>query len=260
MSTLKERWALVTGASSGLGADFARLLAEQGAHVVLVARREDRLRKLAAEIEGAHGVRSLVLPVDLGERDAPREVYERIRQEGIPVDVLVNNAGFGTYGEFVDIPWEQEEKMLQVDIVALVHLTKLFLKDMVERNLGHVLLVSSIGAYQPTPTYATYAASKAFVLSFGEAISYEVRNTKVRVSVLSPGVTATEFLQVAGQRPNFYQRLAMMQSPRVAQMGLRAMLQGRASRVAGLLNRLSAFSMRFVPRRMAAALAERMMR
>jgi short-subunit dehydrogenase len=145
--------------------------------------------------------------------------------------------------------------MLLLDVVALVHLTKLFVRDMVARNFGYVLQVSSIGAYQPSPTYASYSAAKAFVLSFGEALSYELRGTNVKVSVLSPGVTETEFLQVAGQRKSLYQRMSMMASRPVAEIGIAAMLRGKPSKVAGVMNALTAWSLRFMPRRMQAAMA-----
>lgn len=255
MSILKDRWSLVTGASSGLGADFARALAEQGSHPVLVARREDRLRDLAKEIEGKHGVRTLVVPLNLSEPDAPARLHALLREQEVAVDALVNNAGFGLYGSFLEIPWEREREMLELDIVALTHLTKLFVRDMVERDFGYVLQVASVGAYQPSPGYATYSAAKAYVLSFGEALSYELRRTRVRVTVLSPGVTATEFLQVSGQKPGFYHRMTVMPSRRVVDIGLRAMLRGKPSKIPGLSNAFAAWSLRWLPRRTQAWLA-----
>jgi short-subunit dehydrogenase len=255
MTALKDKWALVTGASSGLGAEFARQLAAMGAHVVLVARREDRLKELAGELERARGVRTLVVPADLGEEAARQELRDRVRAQGIEVEALVNNAGFGLYGEFLSHPWERERQMLELDVVALVHLTHLFARDMVERGSGYVLQVSSIGAFQPTPTYASYSAAKAFVLSFGEALAHELRKTGVRVSVVCPGVAATEFLRVSGQKPTLYQRAFMMQSDQVVRSALRAMLRGKPSRVPGFGNAFAAWSMRFVPRRLQAGLA-----
>jgi short-subunit dehydrogenase len=255
MSVLTGKTALVTGASSGLGVDFATILAEQGCNLVLVARREDRLRTLGGELGRRHGVQAHVIGMSLSPPGAAQELYDRLRALHLDVDVLINNAGFGAYGPFTEIPWEREEEMLQLDIVALVHLTKLFVHDMLARNFGYILQVSSIGAYQPSPTYATYSAAKAFVLSFGEALNYELRHTNVKVSVLSPGVTETEFLQVAGQRKSLFQRLSMMQSRPVAEMGIAAMLRGKPSKVAGTMNALTAWSLRFVPRRLQAAMA-----
>ena len=255
MSVLKGKTALVTGASSGLGVDFATILAERGCNVVLVARREDRLRKLADDLAARHGVKTHVIATSLSPLGSAQALYDRIRGLGLEVDVLVNNAGFGVHGPFTETPWEREEEMLLLDVVALVHLTKLFVRDMVARNSGYVLQVSSIGAYQPSPTYATYSAAKAFVLSFGEALSYELRATNVKVSVLSPGVTETEFLEVAGQKRTLYQRMSMMASRPVAEIGIDAMLRGKPSKVAGLMNALTAWSLRFMPRRAQAAMA-----
>jgi short-subunit dehydrogenase len=255
MSELDGRWALVTGASSGLGADFGRQLAAQGCHVVLVARREDRLKQLAQEIEQRHGRQTRVVPMSLSTPDAPRDLHARLRAEGIAVDVLVNNAGFGLYGPFIEIPWEREREMLELDVVALVHLTKLFVRDMVERDFGYVLQVASIGAYQPSPSYASYSAAKSFVLSFGEALAYELSGTRVGVTVLSPGVTETEFLQVAGHERSLYQRLFMMKSPEVVRVGIRAMLRRKRSTVPGFGNAMMAWSTRFMPRRMQASAA-----
>ncbi len=255
MTVLQGRNALVTGASSGLGADFARVLAGRGCNLVLVARREDRLKELADELTSRHHVDAHVVPTNLTGPDAPQMLHDRVHEMGLAVDVLINNAGFGTFGPFVDIPWERERELLELDIVTLVHLTKLFVRDMVARSSGWVLQVSSIGAFQPSPTYASYSAAKAFVLSFGEALGYELRKSNVKVSVLCPGVTATEFLRVAGQSPTLYQRLFMMKSREVAEIGIRAMLAGRRSVVAGRLNTLMAWSQRLLPRRLQAAMA-----
>ena len=252
---LHGRTALVTGASSGLGADFARELARRGADLVLVARRRERLEALAKELSQAHGRQAHVVAMDLGEEDAPARLHARTREMGLEVDVLVNNAGFGIYGPFLDIPWERERAMLRLDVEALVQLTKLYGRDMVARDRGWILQVASIGAFQPSPTYASYSAAKAFVLSFGEALAYELRRTKVRVCVVSPGVTETEFLEVAGQQRTLYQRMTMMKSADVARAGVKALLRGRASCVPGVVNKVPAFLMRLTPRRGAAAMA-----
>ncbi|HYD49578.1 MAG TPA: SDR family oxidoreductase [Terriglobales bacterium] len=256
MSVLTGKTALVTGASSGLGVDFATILAEQGCNLVLVARREERLRQLADQLVQRHGIRVEIVALSLAPLGAAQQLYDQLRERNLTIDVLINNAGFGVYGRFVDIDWQREEEMLRLDVIALVHLTKLFVRDMVARNFGYVLQVASIGAYQPSPTYATYSAAKAFVLSFGEALSYELRRTNVKVSVLSPGVTETEFLEVAGQNRTLFQRLSIMPSRPVAEIGIQAMLKGRPSKVAGVMNAMTAWSFRFVPRRVQAAMAE----
>lgn len=256
---LQGRTALITGASSGLGADFARQLAARGCHLILVARREDRLRGLEQEITLQHPVEIGIIPMDLSARGAPQALYDQVTASGKTVDVLINNAGFGLHGHFLEIPWEREEEMLMLDIVTVVHMTKLFAKGMVERNFGYILQIASIGAYQSTPTYASYTAAKAFVLHYGEAINHELRRSNVRCTVLSPGITATEFLEVAGQRPSLYQRLVMMDSPTVVRIGIESLLSGRPSIVAGRLNAFTVWLNRFVPRRWATAIAERMM-
>ena len=252
---LRDHWALVTGASSGLGTDFARELARLGCHLVLVARREERLNELAREVRDRHGVQVDVVALDLGTREGPGALHRRVQELGRPVDVLVNNAGFGVYGTHLEADWDRERGMLDLDIAALVHLTKLFAGDMVSRGFGRILQVASIAAYQPCPTYAAYGAAKSFVLHFGEAVNFELRGTGVSCTVLSPGVTRTEFFEVAGQSLTWYQRLAMMQSEEVARTGIEAMVRGRSSVVPGLLNKFTTWSVRFLPRDLATALS-----
>jgi short-subunit dehydrogenase len=256
---LRDRHALVTGASSGLGVDFARELARRGAGLTLVARREDRLRSLQRELADGQGVDVRVVTLDLIDEGAPDQLLDDTRAQGRPVDVLVNNAGFGLYGPFSKIDWERERAMLELDVVVPVHLTKLFLPGMLERRTGWVLNIASIGAYQPSPLYASYSAAKSFVLNFTEALSYELRGSGVWATALSPGIVATEFLQVSGQQATRYQRLTMMDSPTVARIGVDAMLKGRPSLVPGRLNAASVWSNRLLPRRVSAALAHRMM-
>jgi short-subunit dehydrogenase len=252
---LANKTALVTGASSGLGVDFARQLAAKGANLVLVARRQDQLCAVAAEIEKEYAVSALAIPMDLAAPEAPQALYDQLQQLGIKIDVLVNNAGFGVFGNFVEVPWERYKALLDIDVVTLTHLTRLFLPDMVSRGSGYVLQVASNGAYQPTPTYAVYAAAKSYVLSMGEAINFELRGTGVSVTVISPGITATEFLKVSGQPISLYQRLVRMDSKTVARIGIDSLLRRRASVVPGFVNSLVALSTRLFPLRMLAALA-----
>jgi len=258
-SRLNGRTALVTGASGGLGADFARQLAARGANLVLVARRQEELGRVAAGIEKEYAVRAQAVVCDLAVADAPQKLFDLLKQQTVTVDILVNNAGFGIYGDFADVPWERELAMLQIDVLALTHLTKLFVRDMRTRRRGYILQVASIGAYQPSPTYASYSAAKAYVLSMGEALNYELRGSGVSVTVISPGVTRTEFLKVAGQAPSRYQRLMMMDSSAVARIGIDALLQRRPSVIPGFLNNLLALGTRFMPRRWQAAAASLLM-
>ncbi|MEL7060936.1 MAG: SDR family oxidoreductase [Acidobacteriota bacterium] len=258
---LRGRRALVTGASSGLGVEFARQLAAAGADLVLVARRRDRLETLAAELSEREGIDARVEALDLATPDAPDILLGRTEGDGLAVDLLINNAGFGVYGDYLTIPWERERQMIQLDIMAVAHLTKVFAAPMVERGWGRILQVASIASYQPVPTYSVYGAAKAFVRDFSEAVSVELEPHGVSSTVLSPGVTRTEFFDVAGQqRRTLYQRLLMMSSARVAKIGLRALLAQRRSVVPGIGNRIGAFSTRLVPRSVATRVAHVTMR
>jgi short-subunit dehydrogenase len=256
---LDGKTALITGASSGLGADFARQLAELGCGLILVARRMDRLQDLQTEITTKYSVPALALAMDLTAADAPQKLYDQLKQAGRTVDILVNNAGYGLFGDFASSAWERLQQMLELDVVTLTHLTRLFLPEMIQRNYGFILLVASTGAFQPTPTYAAYSAAKSYVLSLGEALHYELRKTKVKSTVLCPGVTRTEFFEVAGQKMTAYQRMTVMESSSVARIGIRAMLKGRSSVVAGWLNSLMAWGTRLLPRPLLAAVSNRLM-
>ncbi|MGQ0585818.1 MAG: SDR family NAD(P)-dependent oxidoreductase [Gammaproteobacteria bacterium] len=258
-ASLQGKTALVTGASSGLGVDFARELARRGCRLVLVARREELLKKLQAELQQQHGATAIVMAADLGSPDAPQKLYDTLKAQGVAVDILVNNAGFGLFGLELEIPWEKTRQMLMVDIVALTQLTKLA-RDMAARGFGRMLQVASIGAYQPSPTYAAYSAAKSYVRSFSQALNFELRGTGVTSTVISPGITATEFLQVSGQKPTAYQRLMMMGSADVAAIGIRAMLKGRYSVVPGFLNWLTSLFTMITPDPVNAAAAWRLMK
>jgi uncharacterized protein len=256
---LQGKTALVTGASSGLGAEFARQLAASGCSVILVARREERLRELQAEISARYAVTTECVAMDLAVADAPKRLYDQLQGSGRVIEVLINNAGFGIFGDFISVAWEQTRQMLDVNILALTHLTRLFAADMAARRSGWILLVASTGSFQPSPTYAAYSASKSYVLSLGEALHHELCATGVHCTTLCPGVTRTEFLDVAGQQTNLYHRLTMMDSPAVVRIGLRALRQNRSSIVSGRMNGFFAFIMRLLPRQLAAAAVDRMM-
>lgn len=259
-SELRGKRALVTGASSGLGADFARQLAAMGTNLVLVARRAGRLNAVRAEILARYEIEIELVPMDLLDDGAPQALYDDLKARGLDIDVLINNAGYGLHGRFLELPWEKQEAMLRLDILVLTELTKLFLPDMVERGHGYVLQVASAIGYQAAPTYAAYAAAKAYVLLFGEALRHELKKTGVGCTVLSPGITATEFLQVAGQEASLYQRIFMMQSETVVRTGLEAMLKRRSSVIPGVHNKLLAFGTRLAPRRYVTWIADKLMR
>jgi hypothetical protein len=257
---VKGKWALVTGASSGIGTEFARQSADRGMNVILVARREERLQRVKAELESTYGVEASVISMDLADLDAARQLYERVTAEGYKVHVLINNAGFGLHGTIEEIPLEKMQTMLQLDVVTVASLTKLFVREMIKRDAGYILQIASIGAYQPSPEYATYSAAKSFVLNYGEALNYELRNTNVSCTVLSPGVTRTEFFEASGQGEDLslYQRVTMMKSADVARVGLRAMFNRRASVLPGFVNQMMALGSKLLPRRLVTAVAYRL--
>jgi short-subunit dehydrogenase len=199
-------------------------------------------------LQGTHGVRTHVVGIDLARPGVGAELRDRLAQAGIAVDILVNNAGYGVYGDFLSHPVARTLDMMQLNMLSLTELTHAFAEGMVARGGGKILLVASIGGYQATPTYAAYSASKAYVLLFGEALHEELKDRGVTVTVLSPGITATRFLEVSGQKATFYQRMVMMQSRPVARLGLKALYSGRASIVPGWLNAITVWSNRLMPR------------
>lgn len=246
---LRGKWALVTGASSGLGMEFARELAPLGCNLILTARRKDRLEQLQAELVEQLGVSVKTIPLDLSAPMGPQQLYDQIKAAGIAIDVLINNAGFGLYGKFSDIDWQREQELLQINMIAVAHLTRLFVPDMVNRKFGFILNVASNSAYQATPMYAIYGASKCFVLHFSEALNYELRGTNVKCTALSPATVRTEFHQIAGQNAdNIYMRFTQMASTTVAHIGIRAMLKGRPSLVPGWKIALMAWASQRAPR------------
>ena len=248
-----KQTALITGASSGIGLDLAHLFAADGHDVVLVARSEGKLRELARELEAKHRVQAHVLVADLAKPDAPREVFERAPA----VDILVNNAGFGTSGKFAETDLRVELDMIQVNIAALTHLTKLFLGPMLERGRGRILNVASTAAFQPGPLMAVYYATKAYVLSFSDAIGEELRGTGVTVTALCPGPTATGFQETAQLGKEALLKLMRpVASMDVARAGYRGLMRGKRVVIPGVKNKLGVQSIRVTPR----ALATRVVR
>ena len=255
--------ALVTGASGGIGLELARLFAKDGHDLVLVARDEGRLRRAGEELAGAHGVRFHVVPADLTDPAAPEAIFRAVQAAGVEVEALVNNAGFGLYGPFVQTAGEaatelaRELEMIQVNVTALTHLTKLFLPAMVARGRGRVLNVASTAAFQPGPLMAVYYASKAYVLSFSEALSVELAGTGVGVTCLAPGATRTGFQKVAAMEDSRLFRAGhVMDAATVARIGYRGLLKGKPLVIPGAVNRVMAHGTRLVPRSVAARMAK----
>ena len=242
--------ALVTGASSGIGAELARELVRHGHDVVLTARRTSELEALAAELRQAGAV-ATVVPKDLSVPGAARELARELDARGMRVDVLINNAGFGDVGPFVREDPDRIDAMLQLNVVALTALSRAFLPAMVARGRGRVMLVSSTAAFQPGPNMATYCASKAYVLSLGEALARELRGTGVTLTTLCPGATHSGFASASGAEslPLFTSKLVpKMSSTSVARAGYDAMMRGKPVLVTGFVNKAVAFSSRVFPR------------
>ena len=246
--------ALITGASAGMGAEYARLFAADKHDLVLVARRRDRLEALARELQTGHGVTARVISADLAARDGASRVVEEVGRLGLQIEFLVNNAGFGTSGAFVELDLERELRMIQVNVTSLVTLTRGFLPGMVARRRGRILNVGSTAGFPPGPFMAVYYASKAFVNSFTEALSYELRGTGVTATVSCPGATATEFADVAGNSRSLLFRLGAASPATVAREGYRAMMKGRPMVVHGLRNKLTVQSLRVSPRALVRAI------
>src|SRR5580693_5699924 len=244
------KWALITGASAGIGTALARELAAGGTNLVLTARRRDRLVGLAAELSARHNIRTLVCVADLTQPFGPQHIFSFTEEKNIAIDLLVNNAGFGAYGEFHKVALDRLIGMTQVNVTAVVHMTHLYLPGMIARKSGDILIVASTAAFQAVPYISTYAATKAFDLYFAEGLAEEVRPYGVRVCALCPGSTETEFFQVAGQR-NHTSRSP--ETPeKVARVGLAALAGGKSSVTSGFKNWMGAESVRMVPRRMVA--------
>jgi short-subunit dehydrogenase len=253
--------ALVTGASSGIGESLARLLAERGHDLVLVARDRGRLEVLAKELEGAFHASAQVLPADLTDADQLAMVEARCHDRSAPVDVLVNNAGFGTFGPLHTLDVDTEAREIQLNVVALVRLTHAAATEMVERGAGGILNVSSLAGFQPGPSNATYGATKAFITSFTEAVHEELRGSGVSVTVLCPGFTRTGFQAAANVPAEAVPGFMWQEADAVARVGLDALAKNRAIAIPGGLNKVlgnfSSVAPHGLSRRLAAAVLKR---
>jgi len=252
------KWALVTGASAGIGWALAEQLAAGGANLVLTARRVDRLTKLAGDLSTKHGIKTEAFAADLAQPGAPREIHAFTTGKGIEVELLINNAGFGVFGYIHENDEARLLEMVQVNCAAVVHLTRLYTPAMVQRRHGDVMIVASTAAFQAVPFIAAYAATKAFDLIFAEGIAEELRPFGVRVCALCPGSTTTEFQQVAHQ-PDRAFRVAET-AEKVARVGLEGLAAGKSCVISGARNNLMVEAERLAPRRFIAKMAAKMMR
>ncbi len=253
MSTFNT--ALITGASMGIGKDIARQLASEVGHLVLVARSEQALNELAEELAGAGGLRTTVIAMDLARPEAGAELHEKTRDLG--VDLLVNNAGFGLKGAFLELPLDQQQAMLQLNMATLTDLCHRFGTDMAERGRGQILNVASVAGFQAGPSMAVYCATKAYVLSLSEALDVEMAARGVRVTALCPGAVDTNFHKVAGTQSRLILDTAMAPEP-VARAAVRGLKRRKRIVVPGWMNVASVFSVRLLPRRAVNGIARKM--
>lgn len=249
MDQTANKWALVTGASSGIGEEFAKELSKRGMNLILAARREDEMKKLADELAKRDGTKSLIVPIDLTESDAPKRLFEKVKAEGISVDLLINNAGFGFVGKISETEPERMVKMIQLNISALTELTYLFLPGMLERQSGSIMNIASVAAFQPIAYMPVYSASKSFVLHFSEALFAEARDKNVHVMALCPGTTRTEFFDVAGTKQGWLERNRSQSVGEVVAAGLKALRKKKLYIVPGWINYLLALAVRIGDRK-----------
>ena len=248
MATSRRITALITGASSGIGLALAECCARAGHDLLLVARREPELAAAAARLSAAHGISAQVLALDLTAAGAIARLHEQAVASGLDVGIVINNAGFGTTGAFAQSRWADEERMIRLNILAGTDLVRRFLPDLLARGGGRIMNVASTAAFLPGPLMSVYYATKAYVLSWSQALSAELRGSGVTVTALCPGPTRTEFDQVAGTSGSklFASRL-VMSAEAVAAIGYRALMRGKRVAIAGWLNRVMAFSTRLTP-------------
>ncbi|HXA86525.1 MAG TPA: SDR family oxidoreductase [Candidatus Dormibacteraeota bacterium] len=246
--------ALITGASSGIGLDLAQLMAPDF-DLIITARNQSELEKIARELEASHGNHVHVIPADLSQPEAPEQLFSEIARRGLPVDVLINNAGFGLYGPFAESDPKASLAMVEVNIAALTALTRLALPGMIERKRGRIMNVASTAGFQPGPLMAVYYATKAYVIMFSEAIANELEGSGVSVTCFCPGATATKFAGRANMEESRLFKMGAMKSIEVAKAGYKGMMAGKGMVIPGLLNKTIAMSVRFSPRKLVTAIS-----
>lgn len=245
---MAKETALITGASSGIGWALARLFAADKSDLVLVARREDRLTQLADMLKSEFGVDVFILPMDLSKKTAPKQIFSRLKKEKIKVDVLVNSAGFGARGSVAELDMDLQVDMVQVNLAALTHLTRLFLPGMLQRSRGGILNVGSLAGFQPGPNLAVYYATKAYVLSFTEALSEEITDPNIKITCLTPGPVRTEFGSKSELDDSLLFKLSLMDVEPVAKAGYDGFRQGKVIVIPGIKQKVTPFLLRLTPR------------
>lgn len=252
----RKSFALITGASSGIGLEFARRMAREKINLILVARSRDKIRALAEELEKNEGIKAHPIAIDLTDSMAVHSIFTECKSLGFEVDYLINNAGFGSYGPFLETDWVVSQNMINLNIMALTHLTSAFAPEMRKRGRGRILNVASTAAFQPGPLMAVYFATKAFVLSFSEALGEELRGTGITVTALCPGATESNFHAVAKtETSRFVKGRTIPSSREVADFGFEEMMSGAPVAIHGTMNKLVAQSVRFTPRALTTKIA-----
>ena len=250
----QQETALITGASSGIGLDLARLMAP-GFDLIITARNQSELEKIGRELEASHGNHVHVIPANLTVRDAPQQIFAEIERRGLRVDILINNAGFGSYGAFAESDPKTSLDMVEVNIAALTSLTRLALPGMIQRKRGRIMNVASTAGFQPGPLMAVYYATKAYVIMFSEAIANELKGIGVSVTCFCPGATATNFAGRAKMEESRLFKMGAMKSIDVARAGYKGMMAGKGLVIPGMINKTLAMSVRFSPRKLVTAIS-----
>jgi uncharacterized protein len=242
--------ALITGASGGIGKELAKIFARNGNNLVLVARNSNELKQLASELGQKHNISAKWMAHDLSQPNKPQEIYDQLKKQGIQIDYLINNAGFGHFGYFTKTDWAKEEQLINLNMLALTHMTKLFVKDMITRGYGKIMNVSSTAAFQPGPLMAVYYASKAYVQSFSEALANETKGTGVSVTALCPGPTKSGFEKAAAlEESKLFKQLKLASAQDVAEYGFKKMMNGQTVAIHGTLNKIMIAVVKVLPKK-----------
>ena len=255
-----KKTALITGASNGIGLELAKIHASKGDDLVLVARNKSKLDELKAELESQYKISVYTIGKDLSANHSAQEVYDETTKQNLQIDYLINNAGFGNFGMFAETDWNREFEMINLNITTLTQFTKLYLQDMVKRRSGRIMNVASTAAFQPGPTMSVYFATKAYVLSFSEAVSNEVRDKGVTITALCPGATETGFQTAGGlDESKLFKGKKLPTAKQVADYGYKAMIKGKSVAIHGIMNYILSNSVRFVPRALVLKITRKML-
>jgi len=255
-----SKTALITGASGGIGLELARIHGQKGDNLVLVARNKIKLDAIKSELESKHHISVFIISMDLAVADSAKELYDVVKKQNISIDYLINNAGYGDYGFFADSDWEKESRMIQLNISTLTQLTRLFLTEMIHNGSGKIMNLGSIASFQPGPLMAVYCATKAFVLSFSEALNNEVADKGITVTALCPNLTESGFVDASAMNESKMAKGRKLPTAKeVAEYGYKSMMKGRAVAVHGFITKVMVKSVRLVPRWLVVKITRKLM-